>query len=126
MTYVVDASVLLAILGDEPGGELALDLSQGGDMSWLNAGEVYSKVVERGGRQADAFTLMRGLKINFHNLIETDASAIAEMLPLTRRAGLSFGDRACLALGLRLGKVVLTAERRWTTVDVGVQVQLLR
>lgn len=30
MTYVVDASVLLAILGDEPGGELALDLSQGG------------------------------------------------------------------------------------------------
>lgn len=54
------------------------------------------------------------------------ASAIAEMLPLTRRAGLSFGDRACLALGRRLGKVVLTAERRWATVDVGIQVQLPR
>jgi PIN domain nuclease of toxin-antitoxin system len=39
---------------------------------------------------------------------------------------LSLGDRACLALGLRLGSPVVTADRVWATVDVGVEIVLIR
>ena len=50
------------------------------------------------------------------------------LLPLTRAAGLSLGDRACLALARRLGARVLTGDRAWARVAdaVGVEVELIR
>ncbi|MGH7061689.1 MAG: hypothetical protein ACREFH_14980, partial [Stellaceae bacterium] len=50
------------------------------------------------------------------------------MLPKTRTAGLSFGDRACLALAVRIGGVAWTADRAWSSVAraIGVQVELIR
>jgi ribonuclease VapC len=46
------------------------------------------------------------------------------MLPATRRAGLSFGDRACLALANRLGVRALTADRSWPRVGTAVGVEI--
>jgi ribonuclease VapC len=51
---------------------------------------------------------------------------IARLRPLTRAQGLSLGDRACLATGLRLGRPVITADRSWAALDVGVTIQLIR
>jgi PIN domain nuclease of toxin-antitoxin system len=45
---------------------------------------------------------------------------------VTRQAGLSLGDRACLALGLTRGLPVLTADRVWAQLDVGVEVVVCR
>jgi PIN domain nuclease of toxin-antitoxin system len=46
----------------------------------------------------------------------------------TRRAGLSFGDRVCLALAKREGLPAVTADSAWTRIAdaVGVKVQLIR
>ena len=41
-------------------------------------------------------------------------------------ARLSFGDRACLAFGGRLGWPVLTTDRDWKKLDVGVEVRAIR
>ena len=46
--------------------------------------------------------------------------------PLTRDAGLSFGDRACLSLGRVKTMPVLTADRAWAQLDVGVEVVVCR
>ena len=46
--------------------------------------------------------------------------------PLTKHLGLSLGDRACLALGSSLGVPVLTADRNWPTLSVGVVIQAIR
>ncbi|MBA2515401.1 MAG: hypothetical protein H0V26_13925 [Solirubrobacterales bacterium] len=43
-----------------------------------------------------------------------------------RPPGLSLADRCCLALAHRLGLPILTANRAWATIDVGVEVQLIR
>jgi len=51
---------------------------------------------------------------------------IARLRAATRAQGLSLGDRACLATGLRLGWPVITADRSWAIVDVGVTVHLIR
>jgi PIN domain nuclease of toxin-antitoxin system len=41
----------------------------------------------------------------------------------TRGRGLSFGDRACLALANSLGATILTADRTWAGLD---RVELIR
>jgi ribonuclease VapC len=58
-----------------------------------------------------------------HSVLRT----AAYLRPLTRTAGLSVGDRACLlALGLQLGRPVVIADRVWASLDVGVEVVLIR
>jgi ribonuclease VapC len=64
--------------------------------------------------------------LTVHAFTLEDADVAADLRLLTRQAGLSFGDRACLALGRRLGLPVLTADRAWATLEVGVHIQLLR
>ena len=44
----------------------------------------------------------------------------------TRSAGLSLGDRACLALAERLGVPALTTDRIWGTLQLGIQIEVIR
>ncbi len=59
---------------------------------------------------------------------EALAFAAGSLEPATRPAGLSLGDRACLALALDLGVKALTADRAWTRIAeaVGVEVEVIR
>jgi ribonuclease VapC len=54
------------------------------------------------------------------------AKLVASLWQATRVAGLSLGDRACLALGLQQGLPVLTADHQWAKADVGVKVEMIR
>jgi len=44
----------------------------------------------------------------------------------TKPFGLSLGDRACLALATHLDLPVLTADKIWAQLDIGVPVRLIR
>jgi len=44
----------------------------------------------------------------------------------TRRFGLSLGDRACLALAQQLQAPVLTTDRVWERLDIGVPIVVIR
>jgi ribonuclease VapC len=57
---------------------------------------------------------------------DADAMEIARLRPLTRTHGLSICDRACLALAERLALPVVTADREWVSLDLGVTVTLIR
>ena len=48
--------------------------------------------------------------------------------PLTRDAGLSFGDRACVELAIDLQVPVLTGDRPWTRLELGnlLSIELFR
>jgi PIN domain nuclease of toxin-antitoxin system len=54
------------------------------------------------------------------------ADRTGELRLLTRRLGLSLGDRACLALAEREKLPVITADRKWQLTDIGVQIQVIR
>ena len=66
---------------------------------------------------ADAVTRETGRQL------AVDAGLLREQ---TREQGLSLGDRACLALGIRENVPVLTADRAWAQLDLDVSVRLVR
>ncbi len=54
------------------------------------------------------------------------AVAAAALRAATRSHGLSFGDRACLALAQSTGLPVLTADRAWRGVGLDVDIEVIR
>jgi ribonuclease VapC len=129
---VLDASALLAFLHDEEGAQ-AVEESLAGvaAIGSPNLGEVLSKLADEGqdpGRVVDRLERrgLLGQALLVEPLTAEDAVRIARLRPKTRRAGLSLGDRACLAVGLRLGLPVVTADRTWLEVDVGAEVRAVR
>ena len=103
----------------------------GGLLSAVNWAEVLSKLVDRGASPEDAERLTResgliGQKIQVRALDEAQALEIARLRPLTRSLGLSLGDRACLALAKAEGATVLTADREWAKLKVGVSITVIR
>jgi PIN domain nuclease of toxin-antitoxin system len=65
------------------------------------------------------------LSISVIDLSKNLAEKAASLRDITRKKGLSLGDRCCLALGLHLGIEVVTAEREWAKLKLG-KVTLIR
>ena len=123
---VLDASALLAFLQNEPGADQVEAVLTRACVSAVNLAEVFSKLVQH-GKPLEAVTYqIDRLHLPVFPFDAGDAKIVATLWPPTRPSGLSLGDRACLALGLRLGVPVLTAERAWATLKIGVDVGLIR
>lgn len=123
---VLDASVLIAILKQERFNPQALDAIDGGVISAVNFAEVLSKVVDFRMSGSPSITKLFALLDRIEPFTETQAQLAGEMRNRTRPAGLSLGDRACLALALELGAEVYTADRQWLSIDVGCPIHLIR
>lgn len=124
---VLDASVMLTFLNDEPGASAASQAFEGEPvMSAVNVSEVASKLVDAGIDAAEVRLMLDGLQIEVVAFDEEAAYEAGALRPATRKAGLSLGDRACVALGLRLGVPVVTADRTWRSLSLPVEVVLLR
>lgn len=123
---VLDASAVLALLAEEPGADQVEELLEGAAMSTVNLSEVLQKSVQHGietkGLEHDLGAL--GVHLEPFDVIQSRAAA--ELWESAPRAGLSFGDRACLALASGLDGLAVTTDRRWTTLSLGVRVQVVR
>ncbi len=129
---VLDASALLAYLADEPGADVvSMTIAGGAAISSVNLAEVLSRVAGSGSDPSDlvekltANGLLHGA-ISVEPFTDTDAIEVARLRPMTRAAGLSLGDRACLALAARLDLPALTADAAWARVDVPVELRQIR
>jgi ribonuclease VapC len=129
---VLDASALLAHLRDEPGSDVVAEaIASGAVISTVNLAEVFSRVADRGGDPAKlaAELTQSGLldgAITVEPFTAADAIDAGRLRPLTRDAGLSLGDRACLALARRLDAPALTADTDWQGAAHGVELRPIR
>lgn len=121
---VLDASALLAYLGNEAGAEVVAGaISEGATISTVNLAEALSTLATRGADPAAVVAKLidRGLldgAITVEPFTAADATEAARLRPLTRSAGLSLADRACLALARRLSREALTADRAWLDLEI--------
>jgi ribonuclease VapC len=118
-SVVLDASALLALLQGEPGSDTVANMLSASAMSAVNLSEVAAKLTEHGMPREAVQRALGGLPIDVHAFDGEAAYAAGELRRLTRSAGLSFGDRACLALAMRLGATAMTADRAWASLGEG-------
>jgi ribonuclease VapC len=125
---VLDASALLALTRREPGADKVAAILAESVMSTVLLSEAVGYYARNGSSGADVRVLFDILRIERVPFDEDLAYITGLLLPKTRPVGLSFGDRACLALALRMGAKALTADRAWSriAVDVGVEIELIR
>jgi PIN domain nuclease of toxin-antitoxin system len=126
VSNVLDSSALLALILGETGADFVeASLEEGAFLSSVNLAEVIAKLSES---QEEAQVRRSLLTIRFETVPfeEDHAWRAAALRSSTRSLGLALGDRACLALAKTLGLPALTADRRWTETDVGVEVVLCR
>jgi ribonuclease VapC len=110
---VLDASALLALLQNEPGAERVAALLSGSVISAVNLSEVVDKLVDHDMSADDIREVLDGLPLDVHAFDREAAFAAGELRRITRHAGLSLGDRACLALAAHFGVAAVTANRAW-------------
>jgi ribonuclease VapC len=123
---VADASAVLAALKNERFDKVDPERIVGASISAVNLCEVLEKLYADGLTKAQADAAVAQLDLSVVAFEEVHARTAALLRPLTRQAGLSLGDRACLALGCVLRMPVVTADRVWQNVDVGIEIVLIR
>lgn len=116
---VLDASALLAYLQGESGADLVeQSLAAGAACGAANWSEVAQKVHHAGRNWELSAALLASYDLAVEPVTLADAETAAMLW--TPDAGLSLGDRLCLALGLRMETEVMTADQRWgARVSVG-------
>jgi PIN domain nuclease of toxin-antitoxin system len=123
---VLDASAVLALLNEEPGREAVAAAFPHAVISAVNLSEVVAKMMDFGIPAPSAQSAIEDLGLQVHPFDEGQAVTAGLLRRQTRSLGLSLGDRACLALGLQLGLPVLTTDRSWKSLDLGVAVRSIR
>jgi ribonuclease VapC len=124
---VIDSSAAIALARRERGADSVVpQYLAKGLMSAVNLAE-FVQVLRRSDLNPESYLRVfedAGLRI-----VPADthlARLAGELERTTRRAGLSLGDRFCLALAISGKRPVITTDRMWLTVDFGVDVILAR
>lgn len=125
---VLDSSAILAFILDETGAQIVTDSFDDALVSTCNVAEVYTKIAQLAldRRTPDMIFGLEGLQVM--PLTREQAAHAGSLAPLTAKAGLSLGDRCCLALAIERGLPVLTADRPWAqfAAPLGVDIRLIR
>jgi PIN domain nuclease of toxin-antitoxin system len=124
--WALDASAVLAFFRNEPGGELVERVFAASQITAINFSEVIGRLVDFGLDPADAAAAARACGYAVVPFDEELGVRAGQLRGATRHLGLSLGDRACLALAGREGLPVLTADRVWASLDIGVEIRLIR
>lgn len=95
-------------------------------MSTVNLAEVGVKMMDRGASLHLIEAEVRASGVEIVAFDDAQALQSARIRPLTKKYGLSLGDRACLALAMTRERIVLTSDRPWAELDIGLDIRLIR
>jgi ribonuclease VapC len=127
MIHVMDSSALLAVSKGEKGAETVMELIESGDcvISSVNMAEVATRMLDLGLPYRELKRALGLFNMDVIDFNEEQAMACAELRTLTKSAGLSLGDRACLGLAKLMEGTAVTSDRPWLTVADALEVKVL-
>lgn len=124
--YVLDSSAILAILLGENGQDVAADLAKDALMCSVNLAEVVTKCIEYAYPEDIALQYVRDSNIEIVTFNAELAILAGRLRNNSGKGVLSLGDRACIATAARHRGTAVTADRIWSTLDLGCQIALIR
>ncbi len=127
MIHVMDSSAILAILRGEPGCDYVQELldSEACAISSVNMAEVGSKLIDYGLPPEEFPRIARQLQIDIIDFNTKQSIQSAQIRKITRTAGLSLGDRACVALTQLMQGCVVTSDRAWLDISEATKIKVL-
>jgi ribonuclease VapC len=123
---ILDASAVLAYLFDERGGDLVLPELGRSAVSAVNWAEVVQRALDLGAWTESMRSEFESTGAQVLPVEPAQAERAALLREPTRANGLSLADRICFALAASRDRPILTADRAWAKIDVGVEVRLIR
>jgi PIN domain nuclease of toxin-antitoxin system len=126
MSVALDSSAVLALLFGEPGRDAVAQVIDEAVISAVNLAEIVSKLVDNGYDNQEIERAIDGflpLAVPFDTAQAVEAGRLRAS---TRQLGLSLGDRACLALAKRNLARVITADRAWADLEIGIEIEVIR
>jgi PIN domain nuclease of toxin-antitoxin system len=123
---VLDASALLALINQEAGSERVAAVLSTACMSSVNVVEVVSKLMDKGFNELEIREIFEALKLLIIPFDEEQGFIAGLLRTDTKSLGLSLGDRACLSLAIQQKLSVLTADRVWAGLQLGLNIQMIR
>jgi ribonuclease VapC len=123
---VLDSSAILAAILGEAGGQKVHDLAARCVVSAVNVEEIRTRLHDLGHSREDIENYIQLFKLEIADFTNAQSVASSNLRPMTRKAGLSLGDRACLSLAIEKNATAMTADRQWASVDVPVRVEVIR
>jgi ribonuclease VapC len=124
VSVVIDASVVLAWLQDEPGSDIVERHMVEGIIGAANWSEVLQKARQHGAQPGLVARLLTSFGLNVVDVTAEDGERAADLW--AAGSSLSLADRLCLALGLRLGLAVVTTDGAWRSLTHGPKVIVAR
>lgn len=125
-SVVLDASALLAVVFDEPGASVVVPKLDEAVISTVNFEEVLSKMLHKGDTLENALADLISLPVECVPFSSHHAEIAASLRPLCYGASISQADRICMALGIDSGFPILTADRDWADLGLGIPLELIR
>lgn len=130
MSVVLDASALIALVRGERGAAKVAGAIAGARVSSVNYAEVVSHFIHAGMPEREIDAMLDPLPMVVVPVDKGLARLAGRLRGVTAEAGLSLGDRVCLALALaqRDGLPAWTSDQAWRKVAdaAGVKVVAIR
>lgn len=123
---VLDASVIIAAVLEEPGGERAVGHESPPLVSAVSYAEALTRLTDIGHHREVVHRALALVPMEIIAFEREQAESAAELRSVTRPYGLSLGDRACLALAISRKAKALTADRAWRLAELPIEIELIR
>lgn len=126
MTVVLDASAMMAVIRHEQGRDRVIEALASAIASSVSFAEVVGKLVRHGMPAGLARAEFTSLGVRTVPFDDDQAYETGALRRSSHHLQLSLADRACLALARSRNLPVLTSDRRWSELNIGVEVRQIR
>ena len=125
MSVVLDASAIIAMLKGERGATKVAAEIGGARVSSVNYAEVVSHFGHAGMPEREVNAMLDPLPLTVVPADKALAQIAGRLRVATAEAGLSLGDRFCLALARRDGLPAWTSDQNWKKIADAVEVKVV-